>query len=158
MPLLNPTFADAGAQPGQAAHWVLTASTNRQRVARFGDGRGREDFEAWSLFVAELAAPSVVRDFFGRDGFEVFEGGWANSAFLVELPTGRVVTATFAGAAVETWSPPTPLLDDWSATPSVAGLAEDFAPPVWAEDWGQLVSVGLATETFSGAWSQATNL
>ena len=33
MPLLNPRFVDAGAQPGEAANWTLTAFTSLQMLA-----------------------------------------------------------------------------------------------------------------------------
>ncbi len=86
MALLNPTFADRGAQPGEAARWTITAVTRLEAIAAFG-GVGREDFERWSSFLGSLAGLAVVRAFFGRDGFEEFE-----RPLLFTLPTGRVVT------------------------------------------------------------------
>jgi hypothetical protein len=73
MALLNPTFADAGALPGEAARWTISAVTSLEVLAAFG-GAGREDFERWSAFHRALADVTVVRAFFdSRDGFEAFE-------------------------------------------------------------------------------------
>ncbi len=45
----NPGFEDAGASPGEAAHWVFTSVVQRQGIAGFGPGSpiGWEDFERW---------------------------------------------------------------------------------------------------------------
>ena len=67
MALLNPTFADAGALPGEAAHWTLSAVTSLQRVAAFGTA-GREDFESWTAHLSSLADVVAARGFFGNDG------------------------------------------------------------------------------------------
>ena len=96
MALLNPTFADAGALPGEAARWTISAVTSLEVLAAFG-GAGREDFEPWSAFLAALADVTVVRAFFGRDGFEAFE-----RPYLFALPTGRVVACSFGVRDVET--------------------------------------------------------
>jgi hypothetical protein len=152
MPLLNPTFADAGALPGEAARWTITAVTRLEAIAAFG-GVGREDFERWSALLASLAGLTVVRAFFGRDGFEEFE-----RPFLFTLPTGRVVTCSFGGRDVETWSRPAPWLDDWSRVPSTPGLTELFAGPGFVADWSSVVSTAAPTETFSGAWRRAATL
>ncbi len=50
MSLLNPTFADAGALPGAAARWTITAVTRLEAIAALG-GVGREDFERWSSYL-----------------------------------------------------------------------------------------------------------
>lgn len=151
MALLNPTFADAGALPGEAAHWTLTAVTSREVLAAFG-GVAREDFEGWGELLASLTDVTVVRVFFGSDGFEAFE-----RLFLYELPTGRLVTFPFSGGVVETWTA-SPLLDDWAAVPSVSGLVEDFARAGFAFDWVNVASAGLPPETFSGTWTHAVTL
>ncbi len=157
MPLLNPTFADAGALPGEAAHWTLTAVTSLEVLAGFG-AAAREDFERWSQFLGALADVTTVRAFFGNDGFEEFERAWANSAFLFELPTGRVVACAFGGLAVETWTLAAPFLREWGAVPSVLGIVEDFVRQGFITDWAGVTSAALPTETFSGAWTHAVTL
>jgi hypothetical protein len=157
MPLLNPRFVDAGARPGEAANWTLTAFTSLELLAAFG-GTAREDFERWTRFLGALADVTTVRAFFGNDGFEEFEKAWANSAFLFDLPTGRLVACTFDGRAVETWTLPTPFLREWAAVASIAGLVEDFVRPVFIRDWSAVSSGALPLETFSGAWTRAVTL
>jgi hypothetical protein len=152
MPLLNPTFADAGSLPGEAARWTITAVTRLEAIAAFG-GVGREDFERWSSFLASLAGLAMVRAFFGRDGVEEFE-----RPFLFTLPTGRVVTCSFGGPDVETWTRPSPWLDDWSRVPSTPGLTEAFARTGFVADWSGVGSSAALTETFSGAWARAATL
>ncbi len=69
MALLNPTFDDAGALPGEAAHWTLTAVTSLEVLAGFGTAPedAWEDFERWIAFLAALADVTVVRAFFGNE-------------------------------------------------------------------------------------------
>lgn len=152
MALLNPTFAAAGAQPGEATHWTITAMTSLEVLAAFG-GAGREDFERWSAFLGALADVTVVRAFFGRDGFEAFE-----RPFHFELPSGRVVTCSFDGHDVERWARPSPWLDDWTRVPSALGLAEPFARAGYVSDWSAVADVAAPTETFSGAWTRAATV
>ena len=152
MPLLNPTFADPGALPGEAARWTITAVTRLEAIAAF-DGVGREDFERWSAFLASFARLTVVRAFFGRDWFEEFE-----RPFLFTLPTGRVMTCSFSMRDVETWTRPSPWLDDWSRVSSTPGLTEPFARLGFVADWSSVVSTAAPTETFSGAWARAATL
>jgi hypothetical protein len=149
MALLNPTFADAGAIHGEAARWTITAMTSLEVLAAFS-GVGREDFERRSAFLGALADVTVVRAFFGRDGFEEFE-----RPFLFALPTGRVVTCPFGGRDVETWTRPSPWLDDWSRVPSTPGLTEPFARAGYVSDWSGVGGVAAPAETFSGAWARA---
>ncbi len=157
MRLLNPRFSDAGALPGEAAHWTIATGTSLEVLAGFGTS-GWEDFERWSTLLASLADVTVVRAFYGNAGFEAFEQAWANSAFLFELSTGRLVTCSFSGAAVETWALAGGLLSEWTTVPSVSGLAEDFVRPDFVDAWANVPSASLATETFSGTWSHAVTL
>ncbi|MCA2980741.1 MAG: hypothetical protein INH37_20940 [Myxococcaceae bacterium] len=152
MALLNPTFADAGALPGEAARWTISAVTSLEVLAAFG-GAGREDFERWSAFLAALADVTLVRAFFGRDGFEAFE-----RPFLFALPTGRVVVSSFGVRDVETWARPSPWLDDWSRVPSTLGLLEPFARSAYLADWSSVGDVAAPLEIFSGAWARAATL
>ena len=73
MALLNPRFVDAGARPGEAANWTLTAVASLEVLAAFGSAAW-EDFERWTPFLGALADVTTVRAFFGNDGFEEFEG------------------------------------------------------------------------------------
>ena len=157
MALLNPRFVDPGAQPGEAANWMLTAVTSLEVLAAFG-AAAWEDFERWTPFLGALADVTAVRAFFGSDGFEEFERAWANSAFLFDLPTGRVVTCMFGGVAVETWTLAAPFLREWAGVPSVPGIVEDFVRPGFVTDWAGVTGVALPTETFSGAWTHAVTL
>ena len=76
MPILNPSFEDAGTLPGEAAHWTLTAMTSLEEMAGFGalPEQAWEDFERWFELRAELEAVLTARAFFapGTDGFESF--------------------------------------------------------------------------------------
>ena len=49
MPVLNPSFEDAGALPGEAEHWALSAMTSLEEIAGFGTApeEAWEDFERW---------------------------------------------------------------------------------------------------------------
>ena len=49
MPVLNPSFEDAGALPGEAEHWTLSAVTSREEIAGFGAGSEEawDDFDRW---------------------------------------------------------------------------------------------------------------
>ena len=131
--------------------------TSLEVLAAFG-AAAWEDFDRWTPFLGALADVTAVRAFFGNDGFEEFERAWANSAFLFDLPTGRVVPGTFGGVAVETWTLPAPFLREWAGVPSVAGIVEDFVCPGFITGWGGVTSVALPSETFSGAWARAVTL
>lgn len=152
MALLNPTFADAGALPSEAARWTISAVTSLEVLAAFG-GAGREDFERWSAFLGALADVTVVRGFFARDGFEAFE-----RPLLLALPTGRVVASSFGARDVETWARPSPWLDDWSRVPSAVGLTDPFARAGYVSDWSAIGNVAAPLETLSGAWARAATL
>lgn len=182
MPVLNPSFEDAGALPGEAAHWTLAAITSRQRIAGFGPEpyAGWEDFERWSELLASLAEADVVLAFFDvlAEGREDFEEGWDNDLFLVELPPGQTVTATFGAGAVED------LEDGWAndayawawtdvaSTPGVFdGEPREDYEDQWqgnesfAWSWAQAVGVsanfdgGTQTrERFEGVWPAATTI
>ena len=103
--ILNPGFETAGALPGQAEHWILTAYTSRERIAGFGPGLllGWEGFERWYELHWELEDAQTVRAFFDphAEGYEDFEEAWQNDLFLREVPTGHLVAALFHGGEVE---------------------------------------------------------
>ena len=120
-----------------------------------GEVTDRSELEALRTQVANQAASLADTV---NDGFEEFEKAWANSAFLFDLPTGRVVTCTFGGVAVETWTLAAPFLSDWVGVPSVAGIVEDFVRPSFITDWAGVTGVARPTETFSGPWTHAATL
>ncbi|MFP2895068.1 hypothetical protein [Myxococcus sp. AB056] len=173
MALLNPSFEDAGGQPGEAAHWTLTAVTRLEALAGFGvPEESCEDFERWYVWRAALSDVPVALAFFGqREGFEAFSRGWDNDAFLFELPPAQLVPHRFEGQAVETWGQE-PFLKDWGDAASVEGLfsespREDFEQrwhtnEAYAWRWEDvtarvaLFSTTQPTEDFNTGWPAAT--
>ena len=119
MPILNPSFEDAGAEPGLAEHWTLMSHVAGQRVAGFGPPphRGWEDFERWFEHLASFPPGALAIAFFDpvAEGFEDFEEAWDNDFYLTELPSGQVITAPFGGSAVEDME------DGWSNEPYALG-------------------------------------
>jgi hypothetical protein len=176
MALLNGGFEDAGALPGEAAHWTLTASTSLEAIAGFGAApeEAWEGFERWFPWLSDLADVVVVRAFFdgALSGFEDLEEGWANDIYLRELPFGQLVTCPFGGGAVEDgetgWNN-APFALDWEDVLAEAGQfdgepREDFddqwrSNESYARTWGEVVSApALFTagvrpvEDFENAW------
>jgi hypothetical protein len=128
MPILNPSFEDEGALPGEAAHWTLTAVTSLEEIAGFGTlpEQAWEDFERWFELLAELDSVLTSRAFFapGTDGFESFTTGWGAGAYLFELPPAQVVPAPFSVDNVEDcesgWSNAT-FHWSWDGVPAATG-------------------------------------
>ncbi|WAM28298.1 hypothetical protein [Myxococcus sp. NMCA1] len=168
MSLLNPSFEDAGAQPGEAAHWTLTAVTRLEALAGFGvPEEACEDFERWYVWRAALSDGPVALAFFSgqREGFEAFSRGWDNDGFLFELPPAQLVPHRFEGQTVETWGQG-PFLTDWVAVTSVEGLfndspREEFDHEAFAWRWedvtarGALFNTTQPTEDFDTGWPLA---
>lgn len=131
--LLNPTFQDAGAELGEAAHWVLSSLCTAQRYAAFGPGAARavEDFERWFSFVDSFPEGGLVLAFFDPTprGFEAFEA-WAGSAFLTSLPEVLLDACSFGGAGVDPF-------DGWLAGPWLARWSDVTSAPAkfGAEDF-----------------------
>ena len=94
MALLNPSFEDEGALPGEAEHWTLTAVTGLEVLAGFGAAPedAWEDFERWFALLASLDDVTVVLAFFDSalKGYEEFDSGWANAVYLYELPPAQL--------------------------------------------------------------------
>ena len=105
MAILNPSFEDAGALPGEAEHWALSAVTSLEEIAGFGTApeEAWEDFERWFELLDSIDDVVVVLAFFDSalKGYEEFESGWANVVYLYDLPPAQLVTATFDGLAAE---------------------------------------------------------
>jgi len=168
MALLNPSFEDAGARPGEAAHWTLTAVTRLEVLAGFGVPKEAcEDFERWYVWRASLSDSAVALAFFSgqREGFEAFSRGWDNDAFLFELPPAQLVPHLFEGQAVETWGQGL-FLKDWTDVTSMAGLfrdspREDFDDEAFAWRWedvtarGALFNTTQPSEDFDTGWPVA---
>jgi len=182
MALLNPSFEDEGALPGEAEHWTLAAVTSREVLAGFGTSPedAWEDFERWFTLFASLADVTVVLAFFDSalKGFEEFESGWANAVFLYELPPAQLVTCAFGGGAVEDceagWSN-VPYLRDWALVTASTGIfdgepREDFedqwrSNQSYAWTWAAVTSStalfdagAQAVEDFNNGWTNMTTL
>ena len=99
----NPSFEDAGALPGDAAHWTLQTVTSLERIAGFGPvpHEAWEGFERWSDLPEALARRLVQRALralgAGRDLSRVHlmrvleflrEGPAARGGAWIELPGG----------------------------------------------------------------------
>ncbi|NRD63330.1 hypothetical protein HRD49_16380 [Corallococcus exiguus] len=151
MALLNPNFEDAGAWPGEAAHWTLTAVTRLEVLAGFGvPEEACEDFERWYVWRAALSDVSVALAFFSgqREGFEAFSSGWDNDGFLFDLPPAQLVPHLFEGQAIETWGQG-PFLTAWADVTSVAGLFSESPREDFEQRWH-------TNEAFAWRWEDVT--
>lgn len=150
MALLNPSFEDAGALPGEAEHWTLTAVTRLEALAGFGVlEEACEDFERWYVWRAALSDVPVALAFFGqRDGFEDFSRGWDNDGFLFELPPAQLVPHSFEGQAVETWGQG-PFLSGWADVTSVTALFSDSPGEDFEQRWH-------TNEAYACRWEDVT--
>lgn len=157
--LLNPTFQDAGATPGEAAHWGLSSHCSAQRYAAFGPGAARavEDFERWFAFAEMFAEGGLVLAFFDpvARGFESFEA-WAGSAFLESLPEVLLDACSFGGAGVDDF-------EGWLAGPWDARWSDVTSTPAKFganafdsfEAWTSPVAPVWAAATFGPALDPA---
>ncbi len=182
MPVLNPSFEDAGALPGEAEHWTLSTVTAAERIAGFGPSphRASEDFERWSELRAAFGDGDLAMALFDplAEGFEDFEEAWMSGVYLTELPPGQVVTAPFGGGAVEDmedgWSN-VPYVTAWEDVAAVAGLfdtepREDFeegwrSNEHYAWSWGGVTAAAAlfdagaqAVEDFENDWDPASTI
>ncbi|RJS13381.1 hypothetical protein DRW03_36125 [Corallococcus sp. H22C18031201] len=164
MPLLNPSFEDAGGRPGEAAHWTLTVVTRLEALAGFGvPEEAYEDFERWYAWHATLSDVPVALAFFSgqREGFEAFSRGWDNDGYLFELPPAQLVPHLFDGSAVETWGQG-PFLTEWEDTASVPAPREDFDTEAFTWRWEDAparaarFSSSQPSEDFDTGWPMAT--
>jgi len=180
MPILNPSFEDAGTLPGDAAHWTLTAVTSLEAIAGFGSTpeEAREDFQRWHRWLASLEDVPLVFAFFDEatQRHEDFDDGWANAVYLRELPPGRLATCAFGGGAVEDcemgWSN-LPYWRDWAGVTSATGVfdgepREDFEDAwrlneAYVRAWLDVSSTTAlfdggqqGVEAFAASWPAAT--
>lgn len=182
MAILNPSFEDAGAEPGTAEHWTLATSVAGQRIAGFGPSphRGWEDFERWFELRLSFVPGSLALAFFDpiAEGFEDFEEAWSNDLYLTDLPSGQVITAPFGGGAVEDmedgWSN-NPFAMDWSGVTAVTGIFDGEPREDFEDEWRDNQSyawlwAALSTQTalfdggtdpdedFENGWTPATTI
>ena len=180
MALLNPSFEDAGALPGEAAAWTLTAVTSLEVLAGFGASpeQAWEDFERWVGLAPDLGNVLTARGFldFSVNGYEAFSQGWGVGAFLLELPPAQVVPAPLGPSEVEScesgWSN-VPFARDWSDVTATMGVfdgepREDFedawrSNEAFAWSWTVLASAAASfdggnAESFGGTWTVMSTL
>lgn len=179
MALLNPSFEDAGALPGEAAHWTLIAVTQLSTIAGFGGAPelAWETFD-WGPWFGSLADVPVTRMFFGANGFENFEVGWLAGVYVNAFSPAQLVAASFGGMGHEDFETgwlSTPYLRTWAEVSATAALfdgepLEDFEEgwrgnETYPEKWVELISTpalfdgGASTvEDFENGWSPATTL
>jgi hypothetical protein len=122
----------------------------------------------------------VVLAFFdgALKGYEEFESGWANVAYLYDLPPAQRVTATFDGLAAEEcetgWSN-VHYAREWAAVVAATGVfdgepREDFedrwrSNQLYAWTWAAVTSSAAlfdagaqAVEDFNNGWTSMTTL
>ncbi len=182
MPILNPSFEDAGTLPGEAAHWTLTAVTSLEAIAGFGSApeQAWEDFERWFELFADFAGVSNARAFFDLavNGYEAFDRGWGAGGYLFELQSAQVAPAPFSADDVEDcetgWSNGT-FYWTWDAVPAATAAFdgephEDFdeqwrSNQSYAWDWPSVSSSTAmfdsgtqGVEDFENAWTHAATL
>ncbi len=156
MGLLNPSFEDAGALPGEAEHWTLQTFTSLQRVAGFGPvaHEAWETFERWFDLLVDLSDVAVALFDPLAEGFEDFDDAWDNDLYLTELPTGQLVTAPFGGGAVEDleegWDN-APFAWAWDEVASETGLFDVEPHEDFDERWH-------GNESFAWTWASVTAL
>jgi hypothetical protein len=152
MPVANPTFADAGATPGSAAHWTIRSLCQRARIAAFGPTpeEARESFERWCSRLSRFDDVVATRAFFDAAlrGFEAF-AMWLPGAFLFAHDDALLEDALFAGELGEdfgnAWIPA--LLLAWESASSIATGAESF------EAWSPAAAPTFAKAAFAGSAS-----
>ena len=140
-PVVNPSFEQPGASPGEAQGWTLTSLATAEDWAPFGT-RAVEDFDEWDGTEATIftfAPADLNAAVFGPTGKpeETFGAGWGNDTFLEDLDGTPTEAAEFdAGAPLEVES-----FIDW-----LAGGA-------WAASWDDVASQAAPTEDFELGWS-----
>lgn len=182
MAILNPSFEDAGLEPGLAEHWTLATAVAGQRIAGFGPPPldAWEGFGRWFELLLDFEPGALALAFFDplAEGHEDFDEAWNNDLYLTELPSGQVITAPFGGGAVEDmedgWSN-VPFVLDWSAVTAATGMfdgepREDFED-VWRNNqnfawlWAAIASQAALfdggvdpDEDFENSWTPATTI
>ena len=158
MAILNPSFEDAGALPGEAEHWTLQTVTSAERIAGFGPAphEAWEGFERWFELALVFGEGDVAIALFDplAEGHEDFEEAWSNDLFLTELPPGQVVTAPFGGGAAEDmedgWANDA-YATAWEEVADATGLFDGEQHEDFEEQW-------RSNQAFLWAWEMATGV
>ena len=182
MSVANPTFSLPGVLPGQAANWTLWVSTALEVIAGFGKlpKESAEGFERWSTLIDEFDSAPHVRAFFtgASLGYESFNSGWSNAAFLTEFDDAQLASAFFGMSSVEAFEPGwsnTHFARNWQDVTSKLALFnghafEDFEQrwrnnESFARDWSRVTATqslfdsGVnSKEGFEGPWSTIASL
>lgn len=156
MPLLNHSFEDEGALPGEAAHWTLSAVTRREEIAGFGVApeQAWEDFERWFELSRDLGAAPTARAFFGVgvDGFDAFAAGWGAGVFRWDLAPAQLVPGAFSAADIEHcesgWSNE-PFHLSWEDSPASTALFDGEPREDFEDQW-------RSNEGYAWSWSSVT--
>ena len=182
MPVLNPSFEDAGLLPGEAEHWTLASVTGLESIAGFGADPelAWEGFERWVELWLALEDVPVVRAFFDTspEGLEDFEEVWENDLYLWELPPAQQLPASFGPDDVEDceggWANDSYAMS-WAEVAGVVGVfdgepREDFEDQwsgnqAFAWTWGAVTGAtapfdagAQAREDFENDWDPATTI
>ena len=138
-----------------------------------------EDFERWFEWLGSLHDIVVVLAFFGAgDGFESFEKGWANAAYIRELPPAQLARCALGDDEIEDfeagWSN-APFDREWDEVAALVGLfqgepREGFeaawrSNEAYARSWSAVASSvapfsggAKPVEDFESAWTTAITL
>ena len=117
--ITNPTFATAGANPGDASGWTLRTACARQAIAPFGSPpASMEGFETWTTWSAALSAPGLAP--FAPNGTEEDFDAWPNALFARELTGGLVAATTSESFADTSWTGSPFFL--WATLPETQGV------------------------------------
>lgn len=157
MAIQNPSFEDAGALPGEAEHWTLHTTASLERIAGFGPSpyEAWEDFERWFELRDDFDLLTIAIAYFDLvdERQEDFEEGWSNDIYLLELPTGQMVTALFGGGEVEDletgWSN-VPYATTWDAVASVVGIFDGESREDFEDQW-------RSNQSYTWVWSAVTS-
>lgn len=157
MAVLNPSFEDPGALPGEAEHWTLTTTTSLEKVAGFGPvpHRAWEDFERWFELLYDFDGLTMAIATFdlADERHEDFEENWDNDIYLFELPTGDMETALFDGEEVEDlesgWAN-VPYATTWDGVAAVMGQFDGESREDFEDHW-------RSNESYAWSWSSVTS-
>lgn len=159
MAILNPNFDEPGVSPGFAKHWRITAVTQAERIAAFGNPpKAREDFGDWFAHMDALEqVTSVVAIYDTRgEGLEDFEEGWFSEHYLFELPPALMEPVSIGVESMESgWSNDV-YVRVWSVVASGVGVSDDFEA-----GWGGRDPFVLGVpvlEDFKGSWPETSTL
>jgi hypothetical protein len=178
MGIVNATFSEPGAMPGQAKGWKLVSRCQAERWSAFGPApvAAYEDFERWFHLQLSLGGAQVVLAFFGPrgEGHEGFDRRWGNDIYQRALSPALSVAGRFGAADAESFDWVARLRVAWADVIAAGALFQGGSQPAewfesgWANDgfrrnWTLVPSApalfgGLATETFAGAWPHAITL